>query len=121
MYHGWADAIVLPFYTIEYFESVAEKMGGLDKIQDFYRLFMVPGMDHCAILPGTGPDQFDFLTVLENWVEKGEAPDQIIGEQLDKDKKEVVRTRPMCSYPKFAKYKGTGSTDDAANFICVDK
>ena len=51
---------------------------------------MVPGMDHCSILPGKGPDQFDFLTVLENWVEKGEAPDRIIGEQLDKDKKEVV-------------------------------
>jgi len=121
MYHGWADAIVLPFYTIEYYESVAEKMGGLDKIQDFYRLFMVPGMDHCSILPGKGPDQFDFLTVLENWVEKGEAPDLITGEQLDKDKKEVVRTRPMCPYPKFAKYKGSGSTDDAANFICVDE
>jgi hypothetical protein len=60
------------------------------------------------------------LTVLENWVEKGDAPDQITGEQLDKNKKELVRTRPMCPYLKFAKYKGTASSDDAANFICVD-
>jgi feruloyl esterase len=121
MYHGWADSIVTPFYSIDYFDSVVKKMGGLEQTQDFYRLFMVPGMDHCSILPGKGPDQFDFLTVLENWVEKGEAPDQIIGEQLDKDKKEVVRTRPMCPYPKFAKYKGTGSIDDAANFTCVSE
>jgi len=121
MYHGWADSIVTPFYSIEYYESVIKKMGGFDKTQDFYRLFMVPGMDHCSILPGKGPDQFDFLTELENWVEKGQAPDRIIGSQLDKEKKNVVRTRPMCAYPKVAKYKGSGSIDDEANFICVDE
>ena len=121
MYHGWADSIVNPFYTIEYYESVVKKMGGLEETQDFFRLFMVPGMDHCSILPGKGPDQFDFLTALENWVETDQAPDKIIGSQLDKDKKKVVRTRPMCPYPKAAKYKGPGSLDDAANFICADQ
>jgi feruloyl esterase len=121
MYHGWADAIVIPHYSVEYYEKVVEEMGGLENTQDFFRLFMVPGMDHCSILPGTGPDQFDFLTELENWVEKGQPPERIIGSQLDKERKKVVRTRPMCPYPKMAKYKGSGSIDDAANFVCADQ
>jgi feruloyl esterase len=120
MYHGWADSIVLPFFTVEYYESVIKKMGGLQNTQDFFRLFMVPGMDHCSILPGKGPDQFDFLTSLENWVEKGVAPGYVMGTQVKKDG-QVVRTRPICAFPKIAKYKGTGSIDDAANFTCVDQ
>ncbi|MBI4594746.1 MAG: tannase/feruloyl esterase family alpha/beta hydrolase [Candidatus Tectomicrobia bacterium] len=118
LYHGWSDAIVTPFYTVEYFEAVAKKMGGLEQTQDFARLFMVPGMDHCSILPGKGPDRFDMLGALENWVEKSQAPDQILASQLDKDGK-TVRTRPLCAYPKVAKYKGSGSMDDGANFICA--
>jgi len=119
IYHGWADAIVTPFYTIEYFENVVKKMGGLEQTQDFLRLFMVPGMDHCSILPGRGPDRFDMLGALESWVEKGQPPEKIMASQLDKDGR-FVRTRPLCSYPKVAKYVGSGSMDEAANFICAD-
>jgi feruloyl esterase len=121
MYHGWADSIVIPFYSIEYYENAVEKMGGVESTEDFFRLFMVPGMDHCSILPGKGPDQFDFLTVLENWVEKDQAPNQIYGWQLDKEKKDVVRTRIMCPYPKVAKYDGAGNPDYAASYTCVDE
>ncbi|MBW1689968.1 MAG: tannase/feruloyl esterase family alpha/beta hydrolase, partial [Deltaproteobacteria bacterium] len=118
LYHGWADSIVTPWLTVDYYETVVKKMGGLEQTQEFFRLFMVPGMDHCSILPGKGPDKFDVLTALENWVEKGVAPAHIIASKLAKEGK-VVCTRPLCVYPKVAKYKGTGSPDDAANFTCV--
>jgi len=120
MYHGWADSIVPPFLTIDYYEAVADKMGGLPQTIDFFRLFLVPGMDHCAILPGKGPDKLDPLTALEEWVEKGIAPDQIMATQTTKEGK-VVRTRPICAYPKAAKYKGTGSVDEGQNFSCGEE
>ena len=74
---------------------------------------MVPGMDHCAL--GAGPNVFDTLTPLERWVEQGQAPERIIATGG------VVptRTRPLCPYPKVARYNGRGSIDDAANFTCV--
>jgi feruloyl esterase len=90
-------------------------MGGPEKTQEFLRLFMVPGMAHCQIPPGKGPDDFDLLTPLENWVEKGMAPETIMASQKDKEGK-LLRTRPLYPYPKAAKYKGTGSADDASNF-----
>jgi feruloyl esterase len=75
---------------------------------------MVPGMGHCR--GGDGPNTFDALTALETWVEKGKAPDQIIASHSQAGK--VDRTRPLCAYPMVARYKGTGSIDDAANFVC---
>jgi hypothetical protein len=81
---------------------------------NFYRLFMVPGMFHCR--GGVGPSTFDAFTPLAQWVEKGTAPDHIIGSRVVDDK--AVRTRPLCPYPQVAKYKGSGSIDDAANFAC---
>jgi feruloyl esterase len=94
-----------------------EKTRGLEKAKDFFILYMVPGMAHCQIPPGVGPDNFDLLTALEDWVEKGVTPKQIVASQLGKEK-QIVRTRPLCPYPEVPKYKGTGSTDDAAGFIC---
>jgi len=82
---------------------------------DFYRMFMVPGMGHCS--GGPGPNQFDHLTALEQWVEKGVAPDKLIASHITNGK--VDRTRPLCVYPQVARWKGTGSTDEAANFACV--
>ena len=117
MYHGLADSIVTPQLTIDYYNQVIEKMGGLDPTQSFFRLFLIPGMDHCSILPGRGPDTFDVLKALEDWVEKGIAPDQMIATQLDKEGK-VMRSRPVCLYPKAVKYKGSGNPDDAASFSC---
>jgi hypothetical protein len=82
---------------------------------DFYRLFMVPGMFHCS--GGVGASTFDALTPLVRWVEKGTPPDTILGSRVVDGT--VVRTRPLCPYPQVARYKGSGSIDDAANFACV--
>jgi feruloyl esterase len=84
-------------------------------VSDSYRLFMIPGMDHCG--GGDGPNSFDSIHAIEQWVEEKNAPDAIVASEL-KDGK-VIRTRPLCPYPQIAKYKGTGSTDDATGFYCA--
>ena len=114
-YHGWADQQMSPGNSVTYYGTVLETMGGLPKVKDFYRLYMVPGMGHCR--GGDGTDTFDMVTALEQWVENGKAPDQIAASRVRNGK--VDRTRPLCPYPQVAKYKGSGSTDDAANFACA--
>ena len=101
--------------------TVVSRLGGrvsrdaaLEKTQAFFRLFMVPGMNHCSGGPGT--DNFDMLTALEQWVEHGVAPARIVASHLTSGK--VDRTRPLCPYPQVAVYTGSGSTDEAANFVC---
>jgi feruloyl esterase len=113
-YHGWSDQLISPRNSINYYKSVLDTMGGASNVDESYRLFMVPGMAHCN--GGDGPNQFDAIGALEQWVEKGKAPDQIIASRIRDWKTE--RTRPLCPYPQVATYKGTGSTDDAANFSC---
>ena len=113
-YHGWSDPLISPGNSINYYESVLETMGAASKVNESYRLFMIPGMAHCH--DGDGPNQFDTISALEQWVEKGKAPDQVIASRIRDGKTD--RTRPLCPYPKVAIYKGTGSTDDAANFSC---
>ena len=112
MYHGWGDPGLNPRMSISYYEKVADRMG--PATSNFFRLFMVPGMSHCG--GGVGVDRFDTITPLVNWVENGVAPEQIIGARVVDGK--TVRTRPLCFYPQVAKYKGTGSIDDAGNFVC---
>ncbi len=114
MYHGWADQLIAPGNSINYYKSVVAAMGGLVKTQTFARLFMVPGMTHCA--GGTGPTVFDALGALEKWREEGVAPSKIIASKSEHGK--VVETRPLCPYPQDAIYKGSGDTNDAANFVC---
>ena len=89
----------------------------LRKTQDYARLFMVPGMYHC--LGGPGPNVFDTITPLINWVEKGVAPETIIATKFPDKPSDVVMTRPLCVFPKIAKYNGSGNTNIAANFTCV--
>ena len=113
-YHGWTDQQVQPRNSINYYNSVAKTLGGAGKTMDSYRLFMAPGMNHCG--GGDGPNSFDMLGTLEQWVEKGKAPDRIIASHSTNGK--IDRTRPLCPYPQVARYKGSGSTDDAANFSC---
>jgi feruloyl esterase len=113
-YHGWADPQISPEASVQYFKTVTDTLGGQSKIKDGYRLFMVPGMAHCG--GGDGTSSFDMLAALETWVEKGSAPDQIPAARVRDGKTD--RTRPLCPYPQRAKYKGTGSIDDAANFSC---
>ncbi len=120
-YHGFSDPDIPPANSINYFESVVERVGGrnnpraLSDTKEFYRLFMVPGMQHCGNGPGTA--QFDTLTALEQWAEQGKPPEQMIGGHFTNGK--LDRTRPICAYPMEAKYKGSGSTDEAANFTCA--
>jgi feruloyl esterase len=113
-YHGWADPQIPAPSSTQYYQSVLDTMGGAGKVMDSYRLFMVPGMNHCGGGPGT--TTFDMLTALEQWVEKKQAPNQIPASRVVEGK--VERTRPLCPYPQVATYKGSGSTDDAANFVC---
>jgi len=113
MYFGWADTALTPWMGIDYYERV---MKTTPETKDFMRLFMVPGMFHC--LGGVGVDRIDALTPLLNWVEAGKAPDRIVGTRMEGGK--VVRARPLCPYPQTARYSGSGSLDDAANFACRD-
>ena len=127
-YHGWADAAISPFGSIDYYEKVLAFFAkypdprSSGAVADFYRLYMVPGMGHCG--GGIGPNSFgnggnrfvgdadrDLLTALDRWVEKGVAPEQFIGTG-------ATMTRPLCTYPKVAKYKGSGDPNSAASFTC---
>jgi feruloyl esterase len=130
LYHGWSDAALPPVNSINYVNSVRQKLGDR-QTNEFVRLFMVPGMQHCAGGPGIGTfgatvtaDQSDaendMTLALERWVESGVAPEQIIARKRQTiESKVVTRTRPLCAYPKVARYKGTGSTDEATSFSCV--
>ena len=115
LYHGWSDPLVPTLNTIQYYTSVVDAMGGPAQASTSVRLFLEPGMGHCG--GGEGPNAFDKMGAMEQWVEHGTAPNTMIASHT-KDGK-VDRTRPLCPYPQVAKYKGTGSIDDAANFACV--
>jgi hypothetical protein len=129
LYHGWSDAAIPPQNTVDYYRSVVKKMGSKDAAA-FVRLFMVPGWEHCG--GGAGPNVFgqssvpradadhDIEAALERWVEQGAAPEQVIASKVKPGTNPpvVVRTRPLCAYPRTAHWKGSGSTDDAANFVC---
>jgi feruloyl esterase len=115
MYHGWADPGIAPENSVNYFTSVEDAMGGRLKASNSIRLFMVPGMGHCR--GGDGTDDFDKIGTLATWVESNKAPDHIPA--AHKTKGAIDRTRPLCPYPQTAHYKGSGSTDDMANFVCA--
>jgi len=131
LYHGWSDAAIPATNIINYYQSVVSKMGAKNA-NAFVRLFMVPGMQHCG--GGAGPNSFgqggaaqgdaqhDIGSALERWVEQGVATEQIIATKYQTGANPasgVARTRPLCPYPQVARWKGTGSTDDAANFACA--
>jgi feruloyl esterase len=112
IYHGWADQQVAPGSSVEFYKSALAVSG--DSANDWIRLFMVPGMAHCS--GGEGPDTFDTISVMEQWVEQGKVPDQIVATHQTAGK--VDRSRPLCPYPRVARYRGVGSIDDAGNFSC---
>ena len=131
LYHGWCDAAIPAQNTIDYYQSVLKKMGAKSSA-GFVRLYMAPGVQHCAA--GAGPSAFGQMGVaqgdaqhniaaaLERWVEEGVAPGEIIAARYKSGMNPasgVERTRPLCAYPMVARYKGTGSTDEAANFECA--
>jgi feruloyl esterase len=113
-YHGWSDPQISPGNSVHYYEHVTKHLGGASRLDSGYRLFMVPGMGHCG--GGAGPNTFDMLTALEQWDEQGTAPPSVVATRATNGV--VDRSRPLCPYPQVALYKGTGDTNDAANFTC---
>jgi hypothetical protein len=110
--YGWADAILQPMMGVDYYEQAVAANG--PDTPEFLRLFMAPGMAHCG--GGVGPDQYDAVTAVIDWVETGTAPDALIAKKIVDG--EVVRSRPLCLYPQTARHDGAGSIDDAASFVC---
>ncbi|HTR00780.1 MAG TPA: tannase/feruloyl esterase family alpha/beta hydrolase [Candidatus Acidoferrum sp.] len=115
LYHGWSDMLIMPEGTIDYYERVTNKLGGgYSKTQQFARLFMAPGVGHCA--GGDGPQPQGMFEAVVDWVEHGKAPETILStKKIDTG----TRTRPLCQYPEQAVWNGKGSSDDAANFSCA--
>src|SRR5436190_8820809 len=113
-YHGWSDPSVSPRDSISYYMRVRDAYAGHGRLEDSYRLFMVPGMYHSW--GGDGPNTFDPLSAMEQWVEQRKAPERMIASRWKNGK--VDRTRPLCPYPQVAQYKGLGSIDVTENFIC---
>ncbi len=115
---GANDQLIMPRGVINYYRQMASRYGkhgepDFERLQDFYRLFRAPGVAHCG--GGTGPQPPNLFGALVNWVENDVAPEQIVASQHITG---GTRTRPLCPYPQTAIYKGSGSTDDAANFRC---
>jgi feruloyl esterase len=115
LWHGLADQLIYPQGTMDYYKRVQQQMGGADKASAFARLFLAPGVGHCG--GGVGPQPGGQLDALVHWVEDGKAPETLQATKRDQTGA-PIRTRPMCQYPLVAKYKGSGSTDEASNFTC---
>jgi Tannase and feruloyl esterase len=116
MWHGWADGAIIATSSIGYYEGVRKFMGGRDKTEDFFRLFLVPGVHHGG--GGPGLTEFDSFSALEEWVEKGQAPDKLIAGRMNNG--EVERTRPIYPYPVAARYSGTGNPKAEESFVPFD-
>jgi hypothetical protein len=129
LYQGWSDQSDIPADSIDYYETAEKTMGGRAATQDFFRLFLIPGMNHCT--GGPGPFAIDYLTYLEGWVEQGRAPDKMIGSHVQgvswaqsfnlkfplDSTTPISFTRPVYPYPLHARFTGKGDPDDAANFV----
>jgi hypothetical protein len=115
MWHGFADQLIVPGGSIDYYDRVARRFGGYSRTQDFARLFMAPGVAHCG--GGSGPQPQALFQAVVDWVEQGKAPQRILATKAIPG---ATQSRPLCPYPAFARWTGMGSTDDAANFVCRD-
>jgi hypothetical protein len=121
IFQGWADAAVTPLGTIQYYQSIRQKMGA-ESAQRFVRLFMAPGMMHCG--GGPGPNSFDAVASVAQWREENRAPETIIAARYavpttaGVSPGEPLSTRPLCAYPKVAHWSGKGSPDEAKNYLC---
>jgi hypothetical protein len=137
-YHGWTDQLIFPRGSIDYFNRVVAANGGLERVREFERLFMVPGMNHCLggagatnfgqsfVAPVSLDPQHDAVLALRRWVEEGIAPDTFIAttdpqplHALENPTDPATFTRLLCPFPEVARYQGTGDPNNAANFVCV--
>ncbi|HOJ51775.1 MAG TPA: tannase/feruloyl esterase family alpha/beta hydrolase [Syntrophales bacterium] len=117
LFHGWSDQLIRPLTSVNYYERLMRYMG-VDEVKSFFKLYLVPGYGHGT---GFGCSLVDWDGALRNWVENGVEPDAMTGTRLASTVMGTpLRTRPICPYPKVAKYKGSGSIEDAANFTCED-
>jgi len=119
IFHGTADPIFSALESIDYYQRLSRNNGGPEATARWARLFLVPGMNHCAGGPAT--DSFDGLGAIVNWVEKGAAPARIDASTSPRTTYFPGRTRPLCTYPAYARYSGTGSLEDGANFTCTSR
>lgn len=122
VYHGWADAIVTPERTVQWFEAASAAAGGRDAIAGTARLFMLPGFDHCGLSnagPGIDQNGFDPLGALEAWVERGEAPAQLATTKTATGGQRLW-SRPVCPWPQVPRHDGKGPVAEAASFACAD-
>lgn len=120
LYHGWNDQVIFPEGTVAYYEDVAATLAAAPNssglsVDDFFRLFMVPGMTHCR--GGPGADSFDAQRAIEDWVERGMAPTRIEASHVENGT--VTATHPLCPYPETARYRGRGDTDRSDSFVCT--
>lgn len=113
-FHGTSDPWFSVMATLDYYERMSKDNGGINTVENWSRIYLVPGMNHCGGGAAT-LDQFDMLSALVNWVEKGTAPDFVIAT----GRSFPGRSRPLCAYPKYARYEGKGDTENASNFACV--
>ena len=113
MWHGWSDPALTALASVKYYEQVQARDAG---VRDYFHLFMMPGVLHCG--GGPGPDNADWTPAIVEWVEHGKAPDRVIARKAAAGGA-VSRTRPLCPYPQHAVYSGSGSTDEAASFVCL--
>lgn len=113
IYHGLADQLIPAAGSVDYYKRVQQRMGGAEKTAQFARLFLAPGVDHG--FRGAGPTPVGVFEAVVRWVEEGQAPDKLMAEKRDPSGK-IIRTRPLFPYPRVARYKGTGSTEEAVNF-----
>jgi feruloyl esterase len=112
VWHGWIDPLISADGTVDYYKRVVQRMGAKETSETL-RLFMAPGVGHCG--GGAGPAPTGQMEALLAWVEEGRAPETLAASRQAAG---VTRTRPLCQYPLVARYRGTGSTDEAANFVC---
>jgi hypothetical protein len=112
LWHGWSDAALTALDSIEYYES-AEQVD--PSVRDYFRMFLMPGVAHCA--GGPGPDRADWISALEQWVEHDVAPERVIASKADGQGNATTR-RPLCPYPQAATYDGSGDVGSAESFVC---
>jgi feruloyl esterase len=123
IWHNLSDQVLTPYMSINYYKQLAKLHGGYAQLQKNVRLFGIPGSGHCS-MSGAGPDNFDALAALEDWVEKGKAPDALLAKLYEPNSpmidpsKTPLRTMPLCKFPEMAHYSGKGDLKDAANWTC---
>ena len=125
IWHNLSDELLTPYMSVNYYKALAKRHGGYGKLQQNVRLFALPGTAHCSGggLP-VGPGSFDPLTAMENWVERGHAPDSLLATLYQPTpfgadfRKPLGRTMPLCKFPEMARYKGQGDVNEAANWYC---